>query len=146
MTELPRTPRRIPPHTVATASRSRSAQGSGQELQHPDAGLIFASQLFALRREGFEILCAESPARALALLEERAVDVILSDHKMPGMSGLAFLARAARLRPGAARLLITGWPEEVPPAELASVGVRALVPKPWDDAELKATLHRHAGA
>jgi response regulator RpfG family c-di-GMP phosphodiesterase len=109
-----------------------------------DEERILAALRRTLRREGFEILCAESPARGLALLEERAVDVILSDHKMPGMSGLAFLARAARLRPGAARLLITGWPEEVPTAELASVGVRALVPKPWDDAELKATLHRHA--
>jgi response regulator RpfG family c-di-GMP phosphodiesterase len=111
-----------------------------------DEERILAALRRTLRREGFEILCAESPARALALLEERAVDVILSDHKMPGMSGLAFLARAARLRPGAARLLITGWPEEVPPAELASVGVRALVPKPWDDAELKATLRRHSPA
>jgi response regulator RpfG family c-di-GMP phosphodiesterase len=111
-----------------------------------DEERILAALRRTLRREGFEILCAESPASALALLEERAVDVILSDHKMPGMSGLALLARAARLRPGAARLLITGWPEEVPPAELARVGVAALVPKPWDDAELKATLHRHAGA
>jgi response regulator RpfG family c-di-GMP phosphodiesterase len=111
-----------------------------------DEERILAALRRTLRREGFEILSAESPERGLALLEERAVDVILSDHKMPGMSGLAFLARAARLRPGAARLLITGWPEEVPPGELASVGVRALVPKPWDDAELKAVLRRHSSA
>jgi response regulator RpfG family c-di-GMP phosphodiesterase len=106
---------------------------------------ILAALRRTLRRERFEIVTATTPARALSVLEEREVDVVLSDHKMAGMSGLAFLARAARLRPRAARLLITGWPEEVPRAELDRLGVRALVPKPWDDAELKATLHRHAG-
>jgi response regulator RpfG family c-di-GMP phosphodiesterase len=110
-----------------------------------DEEQILAALRRTLRREGFVILTADSPARGLALLEEQAVDVVLSDHKMPGMSGLAFLARAARLQPRAARLLITGWPEEVPPSELASLGVRALVPKPWNDAELKATLRRHSG-
>jgi hypothetical protein len=37
-------------------------------------------------------------------------------------------------------VLITGWMESVPPERLAALGVRALIPKPWDDAELKATL------
>ncbi len=111
-----------------------------------DEERILSALRRALRREGYEILTAASPARGLALLEERPVDVVLSDHKMPGMSGLAFLARAASLRPEAARLLITGWTDEVPRAELQGLGVRALIPKPWDDAELKATLRRHAGA
>ena len=123
-----------------------SRAGSPVLLIVDDEERILAALRRTLRREGYEIVSAASPARGLAVLEERAVDVILSDHKMPGMSGLAFLARAARLRPQAARLLITGWMEEVPRAELESVGVRALVPKPWDDAELKATLHRCSGA
>jgi response regulator RpfG family c-di-GMP phosphodiesterase len=93
-----------------------------------------------LRREGFEILTVERPEDALDVLRERPVDVVLSDHKMPGMSGIALLARAARLRPRARRLLLTGWTEEVPRTELERVGVHALLPKPWSDAELKAAL------
>lgn len=93
-----------------------------------------------LRREGYEIVVAETPSQALRVLDERPVDVILSDHKMPGMTGIEFLARASTRQPGARRVLITGWTEEVPPAELAAIGVAALLPKPWDDAELKATL------
>jgi response regulator RpfG family c-di-GMP phosphodiesterase len=111
-----------------------------------DEERILSALRRTLRREGYEILTATSPERGLALLEERPVDVVLSDHKMPGMSGLAFLARASRLRPEAARLLITGWTDEVSRAELEGVGVRALIAKPWDDAELKATLRRHSGA
>jgi len=96
----------------------------------------------ALRREGWEILTAASPREGLVILDEREVDAVLSDHKMPGMSGLQMLAEAARRRPGAARLLISGWPEAVAPAELEALGVRALIPKPWDDSELKSELRR----
>ena len=95
-----------------------------------------------LRREGWRILTAETPEQALRILGEQEVDVIVTDQKMPGMSGLQLLAEAARRRPRARRLLITGWTEAVPPEEVASLGIRALIPKPWDDADLKAILRR----
>jgi len=56
------------------------------------------------------------------------------------MSGLDVLEGAARRQPAAARILISGWPDEVPPERLAALGIRALIPKPWDDAELKRIL------
>jgi CheY-like chemotaxis protein len=70
------------------------------------------------------------------------VDVILTDQKMPGMNGAQFLVEAARRRPGAARMIITGWTEEIPREHLEELGVCALITKPWDDAKLKATLRR----
>ncbi len=96
----------------------------------------------SLRREGYRILTAETPERALRILEEEPVDVVLTDHKMPGMSGLQLLERAAARRPEAARVLITGWTEEVPRERLDALGVNALIPKPWDDATLKAVLRQ----
>lgn len=93
-----------------------------------------------LRREGYRLLTAETPEQALRILDEQAVDVIVTDQKMPGMSGLQLLAEAARRRPEARRLLITGWTEEVPREQIEALGIRAMIPKPWDDAELKATL------
>ena len=83
---------------------------------------------------------AEDPAAALRLLAERDVDVILSDHKMPGMSGLELLGEVAQRHPATTRLLITGWTADVTSADCASVGIHAVIPKPWDDQELKATL------
>jgi len=94
----------------------------------------------SLRREGWEILTAQAPHEVSKLLDERAIDLVLSDHKMPDTSGLEVLAEAAAKQPRAARLLISGWPESVPREQLAALGVRALLPKPWDDAELKQTL------
>jgi response regulator RpfG family c-di-GMP phosphodiesterase len=105
-----------------------------------DEARVLSALRRALRKEGYEILTAESPREALKLIADHPVDAVLSDHKMPGMSGLQVLAEVARQRPNAARLLISGWPEAVTQRELDQLGVHALIPKPWNDAELKAEL------
>lgn len=103
---------------------------------------ILAALRRTLRREGYEILTAETTGRALELLERYPVDLVLSDQKMPGMSGIELLAEAKRMRPAAARILITGWTEAVPKSELESLGISALIAKPWDDGQLKDCLRR----
>jgi response regulator RpfG family c-di-GMP phosphodiesterase len=105
-----------------------------------DEARILSALRRSLRREGWRVLTAGTPAEALRLLEEEPIDAVLSDHKMPGMSGLEVLEVAARRRPEAARILISGWPDEIPAGRLEALGILALVPKPWDDAELKRIL------
>ena len=105
-----------------------------------DEARILSALRRSLRREGWRILTASTPDEALRMLDEEPIDAVLSDHKMPRMSGLDVLEVAARRRPNAARILISGWPDEIPAERLAALGVRALVPKPWDDAELKRIL------
>jgi response regulator RpfG family c-di-GMP phosphodiesterase len=107
-----------------------------------DEARILSALRRALRREGYEIFTAETVREALAVLDERPVDGILSDHKMPQMQGDEFLALAAERCPGAVRMLITGWTEEIPKGRLEELGVCALITKPWDDTRLKATLRR----
>ncbi len=111
-----------------------------------DEAQILSALQRSLRREGYEIVAAESAAAALRILDERSVDVILSDHKMPGMSGVQLLARAAEMRPEIVRMLITGWVDEIPADRLEEIGICALVTKPWDDAMLKTTLRAVMGA
>ncbi len=110
-----------------------------------DEPRILSALTRALRREGYLLLAADTPAQALQLADEHAIDCVLSDYKMPGITGLELLERITKRRPEAARLLITGWNTEVDPAALARLGVHAVLPKPWDDGELKLALRKALG-
>jgi len=110
-----------------------------------DEARILSALQRSLRREGYRILTAQTPAAALRLLDEEPVDVVVSDQKMPGMSGLELLAEVVRRRPATRRLLITGWPEEIPQEQVEALGIVALLPKPWDEKELRAILRRETG-
>jgi CheY-like chemotaxis protein len=107
-----------------------------------DEERILAALQRTLRREGYVLFTAETPQRAIQLLEDEPVDLVLTDHKMPGMSGLDLLRRARDLQPTASRLLITGWAQAVRQEEIDSIGITAIVPKPWRDAELKEALRK----
>ena len=108
-----------------------------------DETRILSALRRTLRREGYEILTAESVAEGLRILGSRKVDLVLTDQKMPGMSGVELLAQVADRHPNVARLLITGWPEEIPPDQIERLGIRALIPKPWDDEQLRTLLREH---
>jgi len=85
------------------------------------------------------------PRAALAALraDPAAVDLVLSDQTMPGMTGLD-LARACRDVPGAPRVVLyTGYAEKVSRGALDASGVVALVRKPIDPPALFATLRTH---
>ena len=105
-----------------------------------DEPRILSALQRCLRREGYEILLADSAAAALRTLRARRVDLLVTDHKMPGMSGLELIREVAAEWPALPRLLLTGWTAEITPSEARRLGIRALVAKPWEDAELKAHL------
>ncbi len=107
---------------------------------------ILSALARSLRREGYRLVSAEGPHEALRALRAQPFDAVLTDYKMPGMNGIELLRRVAECRPEAARLVLTGWPAEIPPGDLEAVGVAALLSKPWRDAELKAALREALAA
>lgn len=56
-------------------------------------------------------VAAESGPRALEVLRDQSVDVIISDYKMPGMNGIQFLAEARRVAPEVPRVILTAFPD-----------------------------------
>lgn len=95
----------------------------------------------SLRREGYTIVTVQHADDVRDALEAHPVDVVLSDYKMGAISGLDVLALAAEIRPGARRLIISGFGEAIPPDRLAAIGVFVEpLRKPCDDAELKQVL------
>src|SRR5450631_146964 len=62
----------------------------------------------AFRREPYEFLTATSGAAALVALERHAVDVVISDEQMPGMSGSEFLSAVRKQYPHTIRMILSG--------------------------------------
>ena len=85
-----------------------------------------------LAREGFEVREAASGEAALALLDTQAIDLVILDMGLPGMSGLDVL-RALRHRPRTANLpvtVLTGMGDEYPLAASLGLGADDYVTKP----------------
>lgn len=92
----------------------------------------------------FKVLRAESGPAALNILaKEGDVAVIISDQRMPHMSGTEFLSLTATQYPDIIRIILTGYTDVEDLVDAINSGkVFKYVTKPWDDAELKAVVHQ----
>lgn len=91
----------------------------------------------------FRIFRCSSPAEALATLEQRRgeIGVVLSDQRMPGMTGVELLERARTIAPDAKRMLVTAYADMQAVIDAVNRGqVTRYFVKPWDRAELLAAL------
>jgi DNA-binding NtrC family response regulator len=97
----------------------------------------------ALDDEPYTIIEAESADAALALLRTRTIHVVLSDHNMPGMTGLDFL-RTVRLRHSSVvRMICTASDEFDVAVRAINLGeVSRFIRKPWDDDELRCAVRQ----
>lgn len=98
-----------------------------------------------LRREPVEIETAGDGEQALELLEAQSFALVISDQKMPGMSGIELLTEIHQKWPATRRVLLSGWSTEIPADQIAAAGLIATLPKPWDDAEMRDTIRRAVG-
>jgi len=92
-----------------------------------------------LRREGYTIHIADGGPQALALLKEldTPVSLIISDQRMPEMTGAQFLEQAKTIVPDAVRFLLTGYAEmEAIVAAINRGEIQRYLTKPWNDEDL----------
>ena len=96
-----------------------------------------------LRNEPWEVLCASRPQEALEMLDTTAVQVVVSDQRMPEMSGVDLLAAVRERHTDVVRMMLTGYTEMNVAVEAINRGeIFRLITKPWNDEELKATLRQ----
>lgn len=104
------------------------------------ANLRVLERLF---RNRYELINATSGPEALELLATHDVALIISDQRMPDMTGVDFLKRAAEMRPQTVRIILTGYTDASALVEAINSGVvYKYVTKPWVNEDLMQTVKR----
>jgi CheY-like chemotaxis protein len=94
-----------------------------------------------LRREGYRFLSATSGKEGLDILKENEVQIVVSDQRMPEMSGTEFLARVKEAYPDALRIVLTGYTEVDSITESINKGhIYKFFLKPWNDQNLRLEI------
>jgi putative nucleotidyltransferase with HDIG domain len=96
-----------------------------------------------LRNEPCRVITASRGAEALEILDRERPQVVVSDQRMPEISGVDLLQTVRQRHPDVVRILLTGYTEMNIAVEAINRGeIFRLVTKPWNDEELKATLRQ----
>jgi EAL domain-containing protein (putative c-di-GMP-specific phosphodiesterase class I)/CheY-like chemotaxis protein len=91
-----------------------------------------------MRRDGYEILTATGGREGLDLLARQSIDVIVSDQRMPGMTGVEFLRTVKTLYPETVRIVLSGFTELQSVTDAVNEGaIYKFLTKPWDDDQLR---------
>ncbi|WP_096784914.1 sigma-54 dependent transcriptional regulator [Rhodobacter sp. CZR27] len=82
--------------------------------------------------DDFEVATAAGGEEALRILEDQWVQVIISDQRMPGMTGVEFLAQARERWPETVRIILTGYTDaSAMVAAINDAGIHQFLTKPW---------------
>lgn len=132
---LLREDRRLPPHLLRVQARRRTLL-----LVDDEANIVSALKRL-LRPDGYDIITANSGEQGLEMLTQQEVDVIISDQRMPGLSGADFLRQARKLRPDTIRIMLSGYTELQSVTDAVNEGaIYKFLTKPWNDEQLRAHL------
>lgn len=94
-----------------------------------------------LRKEPYRVVTASSGEDALEILDDREVQVVVSDFRMPGMSGIELLREVKQRYPNTVRCVLSGYADGHVIMDSINVGeVYRFLPKPWEDDDLIETL------
>jgi len=94
-----------------------------------------------LRQERYRLLTATSGAEGLTFLDENEVHLVISDQRMPEMSGTDFLAKVKETYPDVIRIVLTGYTDVDSITESINKGnIYKFILKPWNDSNLKLEI------
>jgi diguanylate cyclase (GGDEF)-like protein/PAS domain S-box-containing protein len=129
--------RQLPPHLLRLREPQRTL------LLVDDEPNILASLKRLLRRDGHVILTANSGPEGLDVLSRHKVDVIISDQRMPGMTGVEFLRAAKVNYPDTVRIVLSGYTELQSVTDAINEGaVYRFLTKPWEDEQLREHIQK----
>ncbi len=102
---------------------------------------VLKSMRRIFHQENYAIHLADSGEQALAIMDQENIQVVISDHRMPGMSGTDLLREIKKRYPSTIRIMLTGYADV--DAVLGAVNdgaVYKFITKPWNDDDLRLTV------
>lgn len=96
-----------------------------------------------LRRDGYRILTTTSVKEAFSLLAENQVQVIVSDQRMPEMSGTDFFSEVKTIHPDTVRIVLSGYTDLKSVTDAINEGaIYKFLTKPWDDRQIREHIQQ----
>lgn len=106
-----------------------------------DEPSILRSLVRVFRSEPVRVITTSDAAEALAILRREPVSLILSDYRMPAVTGVRFLEQAREIAPDAFRILLTGYADIGAISNAINQGhIYKIIYKPWNDDDLKLAV------
>ncbi|MCK4372117.1 MAG: response regulator [candidate division Zixibacteria bacterium] len=118
-------------------------------MEHPsilvvDDELLIRDLLYDFfQDQGWDIAVAESGEQALEILEEKKVDVLLTDLRMPAMDGMALTGQVRKSFPGIPVVIMTGYPSVESAVSALRNKVADYITKPFNVNELYKRVESH---
>lgn len=130
----------LSPSVLGEDLMMESAHGRHLLLVDDDPNLL-VSLVRLLQKDGYDVHSAHSAREAFDILANHPVDVVLSDHRMPEMSGTEFLEQVKDIYPHTVRLVLSGFAELDSVTEAINRGaIYKYLTKPIDDQDLRANI------
>jgi two-component system, probable response regulator PhcQ len=129
------------PHGKQALLGERSIIMKDAVLIVDDEPNVIASLRRALIDEAYEIYSATDGAEGLDILKQGKIKVVISDEKMPAMSGTEFLACVKDYYPDTVRIMLTGYASLEAAMKAVNKGeIYRFFSKPWNETELKLSI------
>lgn len=129
----------------AETEPNQAAEKLPRILVVDDEALILSALRRLLCDCGFEVFTADSGKAGLAILERETIDVVISDMRMPEMTGAEFLEQTFSRWPDVKRILLTGYADVDSTIAAVNKGkIWRYIAKPWDDEDLVLTVQQAA--
>jgi len=94
-----------------------------------------------LEEEGYRMIFAKSGNDGLEIVKEEDIHMVVSDHRMPGMTGIKFLNEVKKISPETIRIMLTGYADVDLAIKAINDGeVYKFITKPWNNIELQNTI------
>ncbi|MEJ2038402.1 MAG: response regulator, partial [Desulfosarcinaceae bacterium] len=106
-----------------------------------DEKAVLKAMLRIFRRQNYALFTAETGQQALSVMEEEKIQVVVSDHRMPGMTGTDLLREIKKRWPQTIRIMLTGYADvDAVMGAVNDGAVYKFITKPWNDEDLRLTV------